>query len=106
MVFLEHCATLVTKGWNQSGKKKSSFAISAKHLLKRRHPLYPLTSRQGNAQTACHSDMETKTKLPLLSKIKQRNICQGTCMHNSNNSVYIHTLYVDVETHVLLYMLY
>ena len=65
MVFLVHCATLVTKGWNQSGKKMSSFAISAKLLLKRRHPLSPLTSRQGDAQTACHIDKEKGYRIPL-----------------------------------------
>ena len=58
LVFLMHCATILTKGWNQSGKKKSSFAISAKHLLKRRYPLSPLISRQGDAQTACHIGKE------------------------------------------------
>ena len=63
MVFLVHCATLVTKGWNQSGKKKALFAISAKDLLKRRHSLYPLTPGQ-DAETACHSDMEKGYKIP------------------------------------------
>ena len=44
-------------------KKKSSFAILAKDLLKRRHPLYPLTPRQ-DAETACHSDMEKGYSIP------------------------------------------
>ena len=44
-------------------KKKSSFAISAKDLLKRRHPLYPLTPRQ-DAETACYSDMEKGYSIP------------------------------------------
>ena len=44
------------KGKINLEKKKSSFAISANHLLNRRHPLSPLTSSQGDAQTACHFD--------------------------------------------------
>ena len=64
MVFLVHCATLVTIGWNESGNQKSSFAISANHLLKRRHPLSPLTSSQGDAQTACHFDKRKCYRIP------------------------------------------
>ena len=61
----KYCIVLycIVKGWNQSGKKKSSFAISAKHLLKRRHPLYPVTPRQ-DAETACHIDMEKGYRIP------------------------------------------
>ena len=64
MVFLVHCATLVTKAWNQSVKKKSSFAISVKHLLKMVHPLSALTSRQGDAQTTFHIDKEKGYRIP------------------------------------------
>ena len=46
------CHKRVESTW----KKKSSFAISANLLLKRRHPLSPLTLSQGDAQTACHID--------------------------------------------------
>ena len=45
-------------------EKRSSFAISAKHLLKRTHLLSPLIRRQGDAQTACHSDKEKGYRIP------------------------------------------
>ena len=46
-------------------EKKLSFAIAAKHVLKRTHPLFPLTLRQGDAQTACHITFENVPIKPI-----------------------------------------
>ena len=61
MVFLLHCATLVIKGWNQSGKKVVICHFCKARVEKDTSPIL----RQGDAQTACHITFENVPIKPI-----------------------------------------
>ena len=110
MVFLLHCATLVIKGWNQSGKKvvichfckarvekdtsPFSFDIEARgctnclsHYLWK--PIRPSSVMSFPGELKNHHE-ESKGSCPCFPKSSKGTLCQG--MDVSNNYVYIHTV--------------